>query len=294
MQQLTPEGQQTVANLAQRYGFSQDAVMSMLYSLVQGNGAMAQFNHPEFAGSGQWMQGGMTMVSDMFNNALKANIDGLCYELSNLLASQPFVRQPVAHYQGGQQQSQYGGSQQQQSGSGPGGQASLFISPMGGGSGHWWGDELGAPSSTGSQNNVRYAYFPGSRRLAIDVNGQVTVYDTLDHQIGGVSQQQSVGGSLTFTSQYGMVSVADLPVVSGNSSQQPSTSGYQQSPAPAPDYQQPPASGYQQSPAPAPGGGGAQENDIFAAIERLAGLKAKGILTEDEFSAKKAELLSRL
>lgn len=279
MQQLTPEGQQIVANLAQRYGFSQDAVMSMLYSLVQGNGTMAQFNHPEFAGAGQWMQGGMIMVSDMFNNVLKANIDGLCNELSNLLASQPFVRQSAAHYQGGQQQSQYGGgSQQQQSGSGPRGPASLFIPPAGGGSGHWWGDDLGVPSSTGSQNNVRYAYFPGARRLAIDVNGQVTVYDTLDHQIGGVSQQQSVGGSLTFTSQYGMVSVADLPVVSGSGAPQQ---------APAPGHRQPPA------PAPVPGGG-AQESDIFAAIERLAGLKEKGILTEEEFSAKKAELLSRL
>ena len=34
--------------------------------------------------------------------------------------------------------------------------------------------------------------------------------------------------------------------------------------------------------------------DIFAAIERLAELKDKGILTDDEFAAKKAELLSRL
>ena len=34
--------------------------------------------------------------------------------------------------------------------------------------------------------------------------------------------------------------------------------------------------------------------DILAAIERLAGLHARGILTEAEFSAKKAELLERL
>jgi uncharacterized repeat protein (TIGR03803 family) len=27
----------------------------------------AQFSHPEFGGSGQWMRGGMIMVSDMFN-----------------------------------------------------------------------------------------------------------------------------------------------------------------------------------------------------------------------------------
>jgi Short C-terminal domain len=34
--------------------------------------------------------------------------------------------------------------------------------------------------------------------------------------------------------------------------------------------------------------------DILAAIERLSGLHARGILTEAEFSAKKAELLGRL
>ena len=37
-----------------------------------------------------------------------------------------------------------------------------------------------------------------------------TVCDTLDHQIGGVSQQQGSGGSLTFTSQYGIVSISTL------------------------------------------------------------------------------------
>jgi hypothetical protein len=34
--------------------------------------------------------------------------------------------------------------------------------------------------------------------------------------------------------------------------------------------------------------------DIFAALERLAELQGKGILSDDEFVRKKAELLSRL
>ena len=38
----------------------------------------------------------------------------------------------------------------------------------------------------------------------------------------------------------------------------------------------------------------AQEIDIFAKIERLAKLQQKGILSPEEFAAKKAELLSRL
>ena len=37
-----------------------------------------------------------------------------------------------------------------------------------------------------------------------------------------------------------------------------------------------------------------QETDIFAKIERLADLQQKGILSPEEFAAKKAELLSRL
>jgi hypothetical protein len=38
----------------------------------------------------------------------------------------------------------------------------------------------------------------------------------------------------------------------------------------------------------------AQETDLFAKIERLADLHKKGILSSEEFTAKKAELLSRL
>ena len=70
MRLLSPAGQQAVNDLAQRHGFSSAAVLCMLEAVIQGNGSMAQFSHPEFGGSGQWMQGGMTMVSDLFNHAL--------------------------------------------------------------------------------------------------------------------------------------------------------------------------------------------------------------------------------
>jgi hypothetical protein len=50
------------------------------------------------------------------------------------------------------------------------------------------------------------------------------------------------------------------------------------------------------APAPAPQAepSHAQETDIFAKIERLADLQKKGILSSEEFAAKKTELLSRL
>jgi hypothetical protein len=49
--------------------------------------------------------------------------------------------------------------------------------------GNWWPADLGVPGSTGAQNNLRYAYFPGARRLAIDVSGQISVYDTGNSKI---------------------------------------------------------------------------------------------------------------
>ena len=95
------------------------------------------------------------------------------------------------------------------------GSVSLFVPEAPGrASGQWWPAELGFPNGSGGQNQVRYAYFNPTRRLAVELNGHVTVYDSLDHQISGVSQQQGSGGSLTFTSQYGTVSVSSLPIVS--------------------------------------------------------------------------------
>ena len=52
-----------------------------------------------------------------------------------------------------------------------------------------------------------------------------------------------------------------------------------------------PAAGAAAAPAPV---AGLQPDEIMATLEKLADLKAKGILTDDEFSAKKAELLKKL
>ena len=60
---------------------------------------------------------------------------------------------------------------------------------------------------------MRYAFFPDARRLVIDDDGKRTVYDTGDHRISGVSQQQGGSQSLTFSSQSGAVRLEDLAVV---------------------------------------------------------------------------------
>ena len=76
---------QTIKELASRYGVSSQAVMTLLRALVNGGGTMAQFDHSELGGMGQWSRRGMTMVGDMFNDALKAKVNGLADDLSHLL-----------------------------------------------------------------------------------------------------------------------------------------------------------------------------------------------------------------
>ena len=138
---------------------------------------------------------------------------------------------------------------------------------------------LALADHTGAQNGVRYAYFAQARRLAIEVGGRVTLYDTLDHQIGGFSQQQGAGGSLTFSSQHGRVEVARLPVVSVDG---------------APRRHPPPNSQHRPCCRTARRRRRARRGRPFALIERLADLRTKGILSDEEFAAKKTELLSRL
>jgi hypothetical protein len=268
MTQLSPEGLRAVEEIAHRTRFSPDAVTSLLFSMIVGRGGMAQFSHPEFGGSGQWMAGGGIMISDMFNNALKARVDALCNELSALVRCEPGIAAA------GSFQSQSQGSQAD-----VGGASSSLLAGLTPGATNWWPADLGAPSSVGAQNEIRYAYFPAARRLVVDLNGKVTVYDTQDHQISGFSQQQPGSGSFIFSSQLGPVDVSRLPVVSG-------AKGTETSPEPT---RKPLAEQVAGTSGVASG-----HEDILAAIERLAGLHARGILTEAEFSAKKAELLERL
>jgi len=268
MTQLSPRGLRAVWEIANRTGFTEDAVTSMLLSVIAGRGGMAQFSHPEFGGSGQWMAGGATMISDMFNNALKARVDALCNELSALIRSEAdFV---AADSFQSQSQGARGNLQRRSS--------SLLVSE-GPDQSNWWPADLGVPSSFGAQNEVRYAYFLATRRIAIDINGKVTVYDTQDHQINGFSQQQPGSGSLSFSSQLGDVDVSRLPAVSAMSGTKTSPEPVRQAATEQPAATSRAAVGHE---------------DLLAAIERLAELHARGILTEAEFSAKKAEPLEGL
>ena len=249
MQQLTPVGQNIINDISRRYNLSYDSAVSMLVSVNNGGGSMAQFSCPEL-GSGQWMRGGMTMVGDMFNYGLKNTVNNLCAELSSALAdNQMFPPAPA------------GGS----------------------GGNNWWPGDLGSPSSSGSQNNVRYAFFPQARRLVVQRNGQVTVFDTLDHRISGVSQQQGGNTSLTFSSQYGTVSTLSLPLVSGPGLQPANNTNFAAPPAPSSQQAPPPGNPSNQG-----------STDIMSMLQKLGQLRDAGVLTDEEFSAKKSDLLNRL
>ena len=152
----------------------------------------------------------------------------------------------------------------------------------------WWPPELGQPSSAGSQNDLRYAIFPAARRLATEKSGQVTLYDTGDHLISGVSQQQGADQTLTFVSQHDLVGLRDLPVVeAGRPSSPPDTP--QKGTASEPE----PSASFAAGAAP-PKASQVPSEDIFSTLERLAELHKKGVLTEEEFAGKKAELLARI
>lgn len=280
MNALTEHARAVQADLSARYGISQDAVRALMDAVAMGGGTQAQFSIPELGGMGQWSQGGMTMVGDMFNTGLQSLVSNLCHEIANAYFNGPFYAAPMAQPAGSYQSQSQGGFGMQ-----------MQMPGM-----MWWPEGLGQPSSSGSQNDMSYAIFPGLRRLAMKMGSQVTVYDTGEHQIGGVSQQQSGGADWTFTSQFGTVRLSDLPVISGVSFVDRSGSGPSLSvgadfavspPQPEPQPQPEPL----RAPQPAPGGDSAA---IFAALEKLGSLRDMGILSEEEFAAKKAELLARL
>jgi hypothetical protein len=293
MENLSVDGRRLLQDIAERNRVSLEAVTTLLQALALGNGTQAQFNHPDLGGMGQWSQGGMVMVGDMFNHGLKARVDSLCKELSLLL------RDKALPFEGpSSSQSQFQGVAG----------TSLFV-PDSPSSNRWWPSELGSPDSTGSQNDLLYAWFSAPRRLAIQHGGQVQVYDTGDHTISGFSQQQGGGQSLTFTGNHGLVRVSELPLVdtqhrhSAEAPEAPEapdqnaqTSAEQEQRLP-PDAVQAWQSSQPSSAAPRMGSLPTQSvgtEDIFSKIERLSELHQKGIVTDEEFSAKKAELLARI
>lgn len=270
MSNLTAAGRAAISDLSRRYGLSEAAVEHMARAVANGGGSMAQFNVPELGGSGQWMAGGMTMVGDMFNHGLQATVSNLCGELASAMAGVPFFERPQSMGMGG------------------------------GMGGAWWPEWLGQPASSGGQNQARYAYFPQARRLAFDHGDgrPVALLDTGEHNIGGFSQQQSGPGDpflgVSVSSQFGQFPLSSFPYADGTGPARQATPEPQAwAPQPQPQPFQPPepspAQGFAES-APAR----VSADEILETIGRLASLRDAGALSDEEFAAKKAELLARL
>lgn len=163
--------------LAKKHGFSRSAVEAATQALQRGTGNQAQFNHPELGGMGQW-QPGMMMIGNMFDTALKARVDGLFSDLAGQVSATSLSSMP----------------------------------PLS--SARWWPAEFGDATATGSQNDLRYAWFAGARRLLIRRGTALTAYDTGAHRITGVSQQQNnASQDLRFQTQSGSISLSDLKQV---------------------------------------------------------------------------------
>ncbi|MGU3465015.1 SHOCT domain-containing protein [Methylobacterium sp. C33D] len=254
--------------VADRHGVSPDAVRHLVRALERGHGTMAQFDHPDLGGMGQWFSGGMVMVGRMFDDALKARVDALCTELAGALPAGGFSEAAPAARRGG---------------------------------GEWWPAGLGDPASTGAQNGLRYAYFPERRRLAVDAGSGVALYDTGAHRITGVSQ---ANGSLGFTGPAGAVALDRLRRIEaevaaprqadpGRADPDHVDPG-RADPAEIPAKDASPTASHAASPTPSPAPDRSSPDEVLGTIERLAELHARGVLTDAEFATKKAELLARL
>ena len=178
-----------VDRMAKKHSVSPAAVQVVLAALRSGGGRMAQFSHADFGGMSQWSPG-MSMVGDMFNTQLKAKLDALCSDIAAHLDTSGTAGEARA----AREEVSYRSQTRTED---------------------WWPAGLGSPAAVGAQNDLRYAVFPETRRLVIDDRGTVSVYDTGSHRIFGVAQAQSADRTLTFTSQDGLVRIADLPKVSG-------------------------------------------------------------------------------
>lgn len=276
-----------VAEAAAAHGFSREAATALWQALQRGQGRMAQFEHAELGGAGQWMSGGMTMLAAMGDAALRARVDALAATLA------PDAERAAAS-------------------------AAAATPPAA--SGRARADAWGAAAASGAQNDLKYAYYPEARRLVIEDAQGLQVYDTGTHQIQGVSQQSGQGVP-RFQTAHGAVEltqlrrVADTPDTSGDGAPPAARARHLEapderarsapSPATAARAAEPSAgagSGHlgaaqtrtAQAAADAGGDAGERAEQALRLLEPLARLHQAGVLSAEEFQAKKAELLARI
>ncbi|BDA85978.1 hypothetical protein Sa4125_35200 [Aureimonas sp. SA4125] len=288
-EQWSSEAKRKIADIAAKNGFSEEAGLAMAEAISRGVGSMAQFNHRDLGGQGQWVRGGMLMIADMFNDGLKSRVRNLAETLAE--AAQRGAIQPKPGGDGADNQ----GSES--AGDARGGLGS-------GARGSWWPADLGEPASSGAQDGMRYAVFPEARRVVVERDGKVTVHDSGDHRIGGASQHQGSSSSLRFSSQHGAVGLETLPEVRHGSAKPEKAdddlhgaASHRSADASAGRIEKGVDAPHRSLPETFPPnatGSRLDGKDPLELIRKLAELRDAGIITEDEFTAKKTELLARL
>ena len=188
-----------VAEIGRRHGISEEASYALYHAVKRGGGGFAQFNHPDLGGMGQWSRGGMTQIADMFNDGLKAQVTAACEEMAQRVPGEGATSLGSGHAQ----QHQVHGADE----------ATSEKAPTTSGFAGWWPENLGAPASSGAQNDMRYACFPDLHRLAIERNGKVTIYDTGHYRLTGFSQQQSTTQDLVFSGPDGTVRTDSFRII---------------------------------------------------------------------------------
>lgn len=164
MNASSADTEKRLASLAEQYGFSREAVVHLFEAVAAGGGDMAMFDHPECRGPGQWMRGGLIMITDPSDRLLKNRIDALCHALSRWLReSTP----DTAHHRISDE-------------------ARAWDTP-GNLRRAWWPSELGEPAISGETDRLAYAYFEAARRFAIRYDGEIAWYDTGEHRITGIA-----------------------------------------------------------------------------------------------------------
>jgi hypothetical protein len=71
----------------------------------------------------------------------------------------------------------------------------------------WWPRELGDPAASGARDRICYAFFPKPRRLLIETDGAVVIYDAADLQIWGMVRS---GPAPVFNTRRGLVELRSL------------------------------------------------------------------------------------
>jgi hypothetical protein len=158
-----------LSDISAKTGFSEAALTVLQSAMIRGRGVQAQFNHPELGGMGQWSRGGMIQIGDMFNSALAARVALACELLSaHAKTAAREERDPA----------------------------------------DWWPVDFGKAGMQARQNDLEYAWFPNSNRLAVRQNGAVAMYDLGGLNFRGIGAQS---GAVVVHTDSGPRSLSELP-----------------------------------------------------------------------------------